>query len=162
MSSTNYNILLIDDDPCHAKAFEEALIGEGNDPLNFEWVRTLSGGLERLAHKGVWATFLNLFLPDSSGIDTVDRLLSVHSATPVVVLGGANDEEICKAAMLHGAQDYLLEGHVDSYAFGRAIRNIIEREVARQELFIEKERAQVTLNSISDAALSTEDLRVGE
>ena len=61
-----------------------------------------------------------------------------------------------KTAMLHGAQDYLLEGHLDSYAFARAIRNIIEREIARQELFVEKERAQVTLNSIGDAVLSTD------
>jgi len=60
--------------------------------------------------------------------------------------------------MLHGAQDYLLEGHIDSYSFARAIRNIIEREIARQELFIEKDRAQVTLNSIGDAVLSTDTL----
>ena len=150
------DILLIDDDPAHAKAFEEALIAAGDDPSNFEWVRTLSSGLERLAHKGVWAIFLNLFLPDSQGVDTLDRLLSVASAAPIVVLGGADDEDICKAAMLHGAQDYLLEGHLDSYSFARAIRNIIEREIARQELFIEKERAQVTLNSIGDAVLSTD------
>jgi diguanylate cyclase (GGDEF)-like protein/PAS domain S-box-containing protein len=82
--------------------------------------------------------------------------LSITSITPVVVLGGVDDEDICKTAMLHGAQDYLLEGHVDSYSFARAIRNIIEREVARQELFAEKERAQVTLNSIGDAVLSTD------
>src|SRR5260370_16145952 len=78
------------------------------------------------------------------------------SPTPMIVLGGVDDAGICKAAMLRGAQDYLLEGHLDSYAFARAIRNIIEREIARQELFIEKERAQVTLNSIGDAVLSTD------
>ena len=156
MSRTDNDILLIDDDPCHAKAFEEALIATGGDPTNLEWVRTLSSSLDRLAHKDVWAIFLNLFLPDSCGIDTLDRLLSVISTTPLVVLGGPDDEGICKTAMLHGAQDYLLEGHLDSYAFARAIRNIIEREIARQELFIEKERAQVTLNSIGDAVLSTD------
>src|ERR1035437_7221176 len=156
MSRTDNDILLIDDDPRHAKAFEEALITAGDGTSNFEWVITLSGGLERLAHKGVWAVFLNLFLPDSRGVDTLDRLLSVSSATPVVVLGGADDEEICKTAMLHGARDYLLEGHLDSYAITRAIRKITERETARRELFIEKERAQVTLNSIADAVLSTD------
>ena len=156
MSRANIDILLIDDDPRHARAFEEALIAFGYAPSNFEWVRTLSSGIERLAHKGVWAVFLNLFLPDSRGLHTLDRLLSVPSIAPIVVLGGVNDEDICKAAMLHGAQDYLLEGHVDSYAFARAIRNIIEREIARQELFAEKERAQVTLNSIGDAVLSTD------
>jgi diguanylate cyclase (GGDEF)-like protein/PAS domain S-box-containing protein len=156
MSHTNNDILLIDDDPCHAKAFEEALIAADDGPSHFEWARTLSSGLESLAHKREWAIFLNLYLPDSRGVDTLDRLLSVASTTPVVVLGGVDDEEICKTAMLHGARDYLLEGHLDSYAFARAIRNVIEREIARQELFIEKERAQVTLNSIGDAVLSTD------
>ena len=58
---------------------------------------------------------------------------------------------------MHGAQDSV-EGHIDSYLFERAIRNIIEREIARQELFIERDRAQVTLNSIGDAVLSTDIL----
>jgi diguanylate cyclase (GGDEF)-like protein/PAS domain S-box-containing protein len=156
MSHLYNDLLLIDDNPSHAKAFEEALIAAGDSPWNFEWVRTLSSGLESLAHKRKWAVFLNLFLPDSRGVDTLDKLLSVTSATSVVVLGGADDEELCKTAMLHGAQDYLLEGHLDSHLFARAIRNIIEREVARLELFTEKERAQVTLNSIGDAVLSTD------
>src|ERR1022692_4847910 len=152
------NILLIDDDAGHAKAFEEAMIAEGDGRYDFEWVRTLSSGLERLARKGVWAIFLNLFLPDSQGVETIDRLLAVSSAAAIVVLAGVDNEAICKEAMLHGAQDYLLEGHIDSYLFERAIRNIIEREIARQELFIERDRAQVTLNSIGDAVLSTDIL----
>jgi diguanylate cyclase (GGDEF)-like protein/PAS domain S-box-containing protein len=156
MNRRHNGILLIDDDPCHAKALGEALIDAGESPSNIEWVRTLYSGIERLAHEEVWAIFLNLFLPDSWGLPTIDRLLLVTSKTPVVVLGGADDKDICKAAMLHGAQDYLLEGHVDSYLFARAIQNIIEREIARQELFVEKERAQVTLNSIGDAVLSTD------
>jgi DNA-binding response OmpR family regulator len=88
MSRANNDILLIDDDPRHAKAFEEALIAFGYAPSNFEWVRTLSSGLERLAHKGVWAIFLNLFLPDSQGVETLDRLLPVSSGASIVVLGG--------------------------------------------------------------------------
>ena len=156
MTPARHNILLIDDEPSHAKAFEEAMRAAGDGPSNFEWVRTLSNGLERLAHKGQWAIFLNLSLPDSRGIDTLDRLLSVSPTAPIVVLAGEYDEEICKTAMVHGAQDYLLEGHLDRYAFTRAIRNIIEREIARLELFNEKERAQVTLNSIGDAVLSTD------
>src|ERR1700722_11831180 len=158
MSRANNDVRLIDDDPSHAKALGEALIASGEVPSNFEWVRTRSGGLERLAHKGVWAIFLNLFLPDSQGLETINRLSAVSSAASIVVLGGADNEGICKEAMLHGAQDYLIEGHIDSYLLERAIRNIIEREIARQELFIEKDRAQVTLNSIGDAVLSTDIL----
>ena len=156
MSRPINHLLLIDDDPFHAKTLEEALIAAHDGQTDFERVRTLSSGLEVLAHKKVWAIFLNLYLSDSWGIETLDRLLLVASAVPVVVIAGVDDEDICKTAMLHGARDFLLEGHLDSYAFARAIRNVTEREIARHELFTEKERAQVTLNSIGDAVLSTD------
>jgi len=149
-------VLLIDANPTHAEAFEDALIASGDGPTSFEWVRTLASGRDRLLHDSVWAVFLNLSLPDSSGVDTLDRLLPVAPLTPIVVLGGKDDDGMCKVALLRGARDYLLEGHIDSYAFARAIRNIKERDAARRELFVEKERALVTLNSIGDAVLSTD------
>jgi diguanylate cyclase (GGDEF)-like protein/PAS domain S-box-containing protein len=157
MSLPNKHVLLIDDDSAHAKAFAEALIEAGDGRTDFERVRTLSSGLEIVARKNPWAIFVNLSLPDSGGIATLDRLLLATSTTPIVVLVGKDEGEICKTAMLRGARDYLLEGHIDSYSFARAIRNVTERETARQELFIEKERAQVTLNSIGDAVLSTDN-----
>src|SRR3984957_14515983 len=156
MTRTINNVVLIDDNSVHAKAFEEALQVTGNASSTFRCFTTLQSALESLPGEEVWAIFVNLFLPDSRGPKTLERLLSVMPSTPVVVLGREDDEDICKAALLHGAQDYLLEGHIDSYLLARAIRGIIEREVARQELFVEKDRAQVTLNSIGDAVLSTD------
>jgi diguanylate cyclase (GGDEF)-like protein/PAS domain S-box-containing protein len=156
MSAKNHKLLLIDDDPRHAKALSVALIAANDGSSKFEWVRTLSSGLEVQNHEGVWAIFLNLSLPDSRGVETFDRLRLIAPTAQIVVLGGADEEDICKTAMQHGAQDYLLEGHADGFAFARAIRTIEEHEVARQELFAEKERAQVTLNSIGDAVLTAD------
>ncbi len=156
MSRTKRHLLLIDDDPSHAEALKAALIDIADGPAKFEWVRTLSAGLDKRNHQGVWAIFLNLSLPDSQGADTFDRLRSLDATVPIVVLGGVNEEATCQTVMQRGAQDYLLEGHIDGYSFARAIRKIGEREVAGRELFFEKERAQVTLNSIGDAVLSTD------
>jgi diguanylate cyclase (GGDEF)-like protein/PAS domain S-box-containing protein len=156
MSSKNHTIVLIDDDQCHAEALRAALASTSKDATKFEWLRTLSDALSRPSHNDVWAIFLNLSLPDSQGVSTFTRLRSLESSTPIVVLGGANDELPCQTAMQQGAQDYLLEGHIDSYSFARAIRKIGEREAVRRELFLEKDRAQVTLNSIGDAVLSTD------
>ncbi len=156
MPSSPAYTLLIDDKSSHAEALGDALIAAGQDPPNLECVGTLSRGLERLARRKPSAIFLNLNLPDSWGVDTLDRLLLAAAAVPIVVIAGVDDEEICKAAMKNGAQDYHLEGHLDKYSFTRALRNIAERRIARQELFAEKERAQVTLNSIGDAVLSTD------
>src|ERR1700733_14518947 len=109
MSTPSNKVLLIDGDPLHAKALEEALLATRNSSSNLEWVETLSGGLATLAHKELWAIFLNLSLPDSNGLETLYRVLSV-TFVPVIVIGGTDDEEVCKTAMLHGARDYLLEG----------------------------------------------------
>ena len=149
-------VLLIDDLPAHAAAMRVALTGAGDDFLELEWVRSLATGLESLADHRVKAVFLSLSLPDGRDANTLNRVLSVASNAPVIVLGGVDDADICQAALSQGAQDYLLEGHLDTYAFARAMRNIAERELARHELFLEKERAEVTLNSIGDAVLSTD------
>jgi diguanylate cyclase (GGDEF)-like protein/PAS domain S-box-containing protein len=149
-------VLLIDDGPDHAAAMQAALVGTGEGFLDLEWVRSLAAGLKVLADHRVRAVFLSLSLPDGRGADTLTRVLSVASDAPVIVLGGVNDEAICQAALSQGARDYLLEGHLDTYAFARAMRNISERDLAQHELFLEKERAEVTLNSIGDAVLSTD------
>jgi len=47
MTGTDRNILLIDDDPSHARSLEDALFAAGDRPSTFEWVRTLSTGLEK-------------------------------------------------------------------------------------------------------------------
>src|SRR6202790_4063498 len=73
-------------------------------------------------------------------------------------MGGVEDDDLSTETLRHGAKDYLLEGHIDTYSFGPAIRNMVERKTAEEVLFIEKERASVTLNSIGDAVLSTDIL----
>jgi len=156
MSLDHKTVVLIDDNPDHAHALEDGLITSGSPQSSVEWFRTLSSGLKRVSDRAAGVIFLNLFLPDSRGVETLDKLLSVIPASSVIVLASADEEAICKTAMAHGAQDYLLEGHIDTYAFARALRGIEEREEARRALFGEKERAQVTLNSIGDAVLSTD------
>jgi diguanylate cyclase (GGDEF)-like protein/PAS domain S-box-containing protein len=98
----------------------------------------------------------DLFLPDSRGIETLDRLLLAAPRVPILVLSGPNDEGIASQAVQRGAQDYLPKGHLDRYTLSRALRNMIDRTTAEDTLFAEKERAQVTLNSIGDAVLCTD------
>jgi diguanylate cyclase (GGDEF)-like protein/PAS domain S-box-containing protein len=152
------SLLLIDESPAHAEAFQGALLGARDGPFHGEWVQTLSQGVERLREKTIWAIFASLSLPDSQGLDTIDRLLKVAPGVPILVMGGAEDEDLSTEALRRGAKDYLLNGHIGTYSFGRAIRNMVERKTAEEALFVEKERASVTLNSIGDAVLSTDIL----
>jgi diguanylate cyclase (GGDEF)-like protein/PAS domain S-box-containing protein len=55
-----------------------------------------------------------------------------------------------------GAQDYLLQERLDGYSLPKALSNMLERSAYAEALFLERERAQVTLNSIGDAVVSTD------
>jgi diguanylate cyclase (GGDEF)-like protein/PAS domain S-box-containing protein len=148
-------LLLMDDDPAHAQAFREALLIANGGPFQGEWVRTLAEGFERLAKKDIWVIFLNLRLSDSQGLAAFDHLLQAAPGVPTLLLGGIVDGAIATEALQRGAKEYLLEDHIDRYSLARAIRNMAERETAEDTLFTERARAQITLDSIGDAVIST-------
>jgi diguanylate cyclase (GGDEF)-like protein/PAS domain S-box-containing protein len=154
MSDTR-SLLLIDSNPAHVEVFRSALLAAQDGPFEAEWRRTLSQGLERLREKEIWAIFANLSLPDSQGIDTFNRIFQAAPGVPTVVLGGTEDEVIATEALRHGAKDYLLEGHIDVHSLTHAVRYIAGQQAGEVALFAEKERAEVALNSIGDAVLST-------
>jgi diguanylate cyclase (GGDEF)-like protein/PAS domain S-box-containing protein len=149
-------ILLIEDDPAAADEIRASLAAAGSGSFDVEWVRQLSEGLARLSKRGVDAVLLELSLPDSHGIETFDKLFAAAPDVPILILGGNGNEALAKQAVGRGAQDYLLPGHLDSYSLPRALRNAIERKAVEDALYVEKERAVVTLNSIGDAVLCTD------
>jgi len=69
-------ILLIQNDAPSAKAILEALDHSSDASFQVEWVRRCSDGLERL--EGIDAILADLYLPDSRGIETFNRLF--HAA----------------------------------------------------------------------------------
>src|ERR1700733_7304649 len=161
MSPTN--ILLIQDDPTDNNAVRTAL----NGSFQIDWVRSCSAGLERLVQARkqrtvpIGAMLVDLMLPDCQGIETFDRLFLAAPQIPIMVLSGAQDEALAKLAVQHGAQDYLLKNHLDAYLLSKSLGSMIERAAIAEALFNEQERAQVTLNSIGDAVMSTDvDARV--
>jgi len=149
-------ILLIGNDPAAAKEIRAALAAAGSGSFDVEWVRQLSEGIQRLGKKGIAAVLLELFLPDSQGLETFDKLFAAAPDVPILILGGNSNEALAKEAVARGAQDYLLAGHLDSYSLPRALRSAIERKNVEDALYLERERAVVTLNSIGDAVLCTD------
>ncbi len=153
-------ILLIEDDVSGARSVREALLGSSGS-YRIDWVRRCTKGLERLNGKAkkkfaIDAVLVDLFLPDSQGIETFDRLYNAAPDIPMLVLSTPQDEETAKLAVQRGAQDYLLKNRLDSYILPKELRSMIERAANAEALFEEKERAQVTLDSIGDAVISTD------
>ena len=151
------SVLLIGSTPGLGTTVQKALAEIGHGAFALESTARLSGGLARLKKAGVGAILAYLTLPDSQGIETLDKLCRAAPNIPILVLAAGEDEGLARPVLERGAQDYLPNAaHLDSYTLARALRGAISRKVAEDALFIEKERAQVTLNSIGDAVLSTD------
>jgi CheY-like chemotaxis protein len=155
-------ILLVQEDPADAKAVREALIHSGEGPFRVEWIKNSSEALQRLSGQGqhgadvIAAVLLDLFLPDSCGIDTFERLFHAAPQIPILVLSAPQHEALAKLAVQRGAQDYLLKDRLDNHLLPKALRSMVERAANAEALFEEKERAEVTLNSIGDAVMSSD------
>ena len=149
-------ILLVENNPAAADEICAALAAAGSGSFDMEWVRQLSDAVTRLNKGGIDAVLLELSLPDSHGIETFDKLFIAAPDVPILILGGNANETLAKQAVGRGAQDYLPPRHLDSYSLPRALRNAIERKVVEDALYVEKERALVTLNSIGDAVVCSD------
>jgi diguanylate cyclase (GGDEF)-like protein/PAS domain S-box-containing protein len=111
-----------------------------------------------LAEQSADVVVLDLGLPDTQGLAAVQRALDAAPRVPLVVLTGLDDQALALRALQEGAQDYLIKGQIEGRALMRALRYAVERKLMEEALFEEKERAQVTLNSIGEAVICTDTL----
>jgi len=97
-----------------------------------------------------------LSLPDSDGIGTFDQLFAVAPHTPIMILSAVEEEWLAIEAVQRGAQGYLSKGHFKNSLVPQALYSVIQRKGVEEALFKEKTRAEITLNSISDAVICTD------
>ncbi len=153
------NVLLVLADAAQAKAVRLSLARSRDGPFKVEWVRGCADALRRLedqAGEDIAAIVVDLFLPDCQGLETFGKLLSASPHVPMLVLSHLRNEDVARLAVQHGAQDYLLEERRDDQTLSRALSNMLERSAHAEALFLESERAHVTLNSLGDAVISTD------
>src|ERR1700722_3363546 len=152
-------ILLLQDNASRAAVVQEMLAQSSDGPFAVEWIRRCADALDRLndrAKDGIAAVLIDLRLPDGQAPETFDRIFAAAPHIPILILCDPQQEGVAKHAVQRGAQDYILDDHLDSHSLSKALRNMLERAANAEALFIEKERAQVTLNSIGDAVISTD------
>jgi diguanylate cyclase (GGDEF)-like protein/PAS domain S-box-containing protein len=159
-------VLLIRNRTASAAQVRHLLGPADGEPLEVEWVRHCSEGLERLAldrrvnppsTARIAAVLVDLFLPDSQGIVTFDQLFLAAPNIPIFVLSAPQHEEAARLAVRRGARAYFL-GPRAHHRLPDAPAKRVARAAQSASLFEEREQAQVILDSISDAVIST-DLR---
>jgi two-component sensor histidine kinase/CheY-like chemotaxis protein len=106
MTDTKPTLLYIDDDDTLAR-----LVDRGLTRLGFNVVHAPSGqhGLDRLQQGGIDVVALDQYMPGFDGLETLERILGVPDAPPVVFVTAAQDSAIAVTALKAGAADYLVK-----------------------------------------------------
>lgn len=128
-------------------------------------------GIAELSKRRFDVTLLDLSLPDSKGLSTVEAF-TARTTTPVVVVSGLDDESTALKAVQHGAQDYLVKGQFSRTLICRTLRYAVERYRLLEELHLSRELVQrerelrrleadtaLLRSSVSNHVQATEPLR---
>ncbi len=130
----NVRVLLVEDNPGDARLVEILLSEAGPSPaFEVTHVERFAEALDRLGGAEFDVILLDLSLPDSSGLETVERARATAPRTPLVVLSGQDDEETALQAIQGGAEDYLVKDQGDGELMARSIRYAIERKKTEEK-----------------------------
>jgi PAS domain S-box-containing protein len=148
------HVLLVEDNADYLAFVTDALsVSDGS--VRTTPVSSLRDARARLATGGIDVVLLDLSLPDSSGLDTLQRLQDVAHGAPIVVLSGRLDAALATAAMQAGAQDYLVKSDVTPQVIARVMRYAVERRAAEMRLHERDASYRSIIESSFDAVIST-------
>ena len=137
MPASSVNILLIEDSLAEARFLKELLKGFQLGSFNLVHVKRLTEAIHLLTDEHPLSydvILLDLTLPDSEGLNSLQPLLQFAPRVPIVVLTNTNDDELALEAVRRGAQDYLVKRQVSVETLVRSLRYAIERKQAMESL----------------------------
>jgi signal transduction histidine kinase len=134
MASTTIRILLVEDNPADALLLKHTLSETDGGRFAVTHVELMAEARQLLAAEPFDTILLDLSLPDSHGLRTVEQVNAAAPGVPIVVLTGLDDESTAIEAVRRGAQDFLVKGQFDSRLLARAVHYSKERKSAEQQL----------------------------
>ena len=107
MTAQTPTLLYIEDDDALARLVERGLARLGG----FKVLHAASGaeGLKLIAQGGIDVVALDQYMPGLDGLETLERILAVANAPPVVFVTASQDSSIAVTALKAGAADYLVK-----------------------------------------------------
>ncbi len=127
-------ILLVEDNADHAEMILRHVRRAQRSRIEAEHAATLAEGISALSRQPYNAVLLDLQLPDSRGLETLDEMVRQAAEVPVVVLTSLGDEDLATWALQQGAQDYLVKDDLSSEILTRTVRYAIERKRIEERL----------------------------
>ncbi|MFP4528289.1 MAG: ATP-binding protein [Candidatus Kapaibacterium sp.] len=155
------NILIVEDNIGDYYLMREMLQQSSLYTHAIDHVKKLSEATERLEENSVDVILLDLMLPDSSGINTFEKVYKLASRIPVIVMSGIMDEDISLQAVRLGAQDYIVKGQLDAPLLNRSIRYAIERKMVEEAYRESEEKFKIIFRESLDVIIIV-DINTGK
>lgn len=157
------HILLIEDNPGDVRLIEEMVRDSEHllqlvdvdksdtSHLQLHHERDLSAGLEHLEINEIDLVLLDLNLPDSNGIDTLNSVSEATEMLPIVVLTGLDDRQLGIDSIKQGAQDYLVKDEVTGDTLLWTVHRALERNRMQRNEIRRREQLKILhdLNKIA-------------
>jgi signal transduction histidine kinase len=141
------SLLIVVDSESDAARWREHLTSGALAGAETEHARDAYGALARLESRGYDAVLLDMALPDTDGLETLDAVTAVADDAAIIVLTESDEEWLAGEAVRRGAQDHLIKGdrrtgHIASTALHaiRRQRVFAELKAARIEQLAQKDR----------------------
>ena len=136
-------ILIIEDNSGDLFLIEEFLLRTNLKIDDKKSARSMREAEELLKQEAFDVIFLDLFLPDVSGVSAFQRLNPKNLSAAVIVLTGLLDENIALEALKQGVQDYLVKGDYNEKLLEKCVRYAVERKGNEELLQLSEERYKI-------------------
>jgi len=150
MEDTSIKALLVEDNMEYAGLLRGFLADTPFPRFDLTHVEHLEKALQLLKERVFNIILLDLNLPDSRGLTTLDQIKAQAPGMPVVVLTGLDDRMLSLEAVRKGAQDYLVKGQIDARMLPRVMRYAIERKHIEEVLVEERYLLHSLLDYVPD------------
>ncbi|MHB8385264.1 response regulator [Metallibacterium sp.] len=138
MTATPIRVLLLEDNPVDARLVQATLNREAAGKFVITTAERLADAVARFVTESFDLVICDLGLPDSDGLATVRAIVLNAPALPLVVLTGSDNEDLGRASIEVGAQDYVVKGETKP-SIVRTLRYAIERKRLENAVQMAKE-----------------------
>lgn len=131
-------VLLVEDDDVDAEVIRRSLNWNESPLIRLHRCHSLAEAVERVGRQGFDAILLDLALPDSQGLSTIERMVDAAPDVPVIVLSAERNLTTQVQAAAVRAHDFLAKNELGrsqlqrslTYAAGRkrAVSRLMEQE----------------------------------
>ncbi len=148
--SAPLEILVVEDNSGDFVLLKESICLSQLSVADIKLATTIEEAIQQLQQKTPDIIFLDLFLPDSEGLESFVRLKTYAKSAVIIVLSGLYANRTALEAISLGADDYLDKGGFDEKLFEKTIFYAIERRRNHEKLRLANERYSLVSKATHD------------